>query len=456
MERLPDSGLSVLVVGAGIAGLAFSIEAHRQGHTVKVLEKRANPGDYGEIFFIQSPGLHTPSRWPGFMDRLHKVAISAEFQFFKFSGQKLFGTQLGSRDVPTVSVSRREFYELLLNYATEIGVPIDRGQEVEDFFETEDLGGVILSDGRKLTADIVVAADGVGSKSWSLVTGTKEKPISSGYALYRTSYPAEKALESPALAEFFKDKREWTSLHIGPGAHFFIGLSPTEFSWGLTHRDEDSAVEDWNRVVDSRGALRYVQDWAPIVHEVIKSTPNNEATDWKLRFRDPQPKWVSDEGRVVQCGDSAHSFLPSSGFGATTALEDAFSLAACLKMGGKESANIATRVHNHLRFERTACAQKIGFKSREAFHRTNWNEAAKNPRSIAKFTGAWLLKHDPEVYAYENYEACAAHLLHGKDFKNSNTVPGFPFKLWTVQELLEKADRGESIDDDEGDWYSFM
>lgn len=283
------------------------------------------------------------------MDRLSKVAISAEFQFFKFSGQKLFGTKLGSPDVPTVSVSRREFYELLLNYATEIGIPIETGQEVEEFFETEELSGVVLSDGRKLTSDVVVAADGVGSRSWSLVTGTKEKPISSGFALYRTSYPTQKALETPALAEFFQDKREWTSLHIGPGAHFFIGLSPTEFSWGLTHRDDDSAVEDWNRIVDSRGALRYVEGWAPIVHEVIKSTPNNEATEWKLRFRDPQPKWVSDGGRVVQCGDAAHSFLPSSGFGATTALEDAFSLAACLKMGGKESATIATKVHNHLR-----------------------------------------------------------------------------------------------------------
>ncbi|KAF4913610.1 FAD-dependent monooxygenase [Colletotrichum viniferum] len=102
-------------------------------------------------------------------------------------------------------------------------------------------------------------------------------------------------------------------------------------------------------------------------------------------------------------------------------------------MGGKGSAAIATKFHNHLRLKEQP-----------------------NPRSIAKFTGAWLLKHDPEVYAYENYEACAAHLLHEKDFKNSNTIPGFPFKLWTVQELLEKADKGESIDDDEGDWYSFM
>ncbi|KAJ0304936.1 hypothetical protein COL5a_004422 [Colletotrichum fioriniae] len=454
MERLSDSGISILVVGAGIAGLAFAIESHRQGHSVKVLEKRINPGDYGEIFFIQSPGLHTPSKWPGFMERLNKSAISAEFQFFKFSGEKLFGTKLGNPHLPTISVSRREFYLLLLTYATELGIPIETGQEVEDLFETKDLGGVVLADGSKLTADIVVAADGVGSRSWGLVTGTKEKPISSGFALYRASYRAEEALKVPAIAEFFKDKREWTSLHISPGAHFFTGLSPTEFCWGLTHRDEGAAVEDWNRIADSTGAFKYVEGWAPIVHEVIKSTPNNQATDWKLRFRDPQPKWVSDGGRVAQCGDSAHSFLPSSGFGATTALEDAFSLAACLKMSGKESAALGTKVHNKLRFERTACAQKIGFKSREVFHHTNWDEAAKNPRSIAKFTGSWLLKHDPEQYAYDNYEACAAHLLHGKEFKNTNTVPGFPFKLWTVQELLDKSDKGESIDDDEGDWYS--
>ncbi|KAK1623871.1 hypothetical protein BDP81DRAFT_465163 [Colletotrichum phormii] len=401
MERLSDSGISILVVGAGIAGLAFAIEAHRQRHSVKVLER--------------SSGLHTPSKWPGLIDRLNKSAISAEFQFFKFSGEKLFGTKLGSPTLPTISVSRRDFYLLLLNYATELGYQIETGQEVQDFFETKDLGGVILTDGSKLTADIVVAADGVGSK----------------------------ALNSPAIAEFFKDKREWTSLHVVPGAHFFTGLSPTEFCWGLTHRDDDSAVEDWNRV-----------GWAPIVHEVIESTPNNQVTDWKLRFRDPQLKWVSDGGRVVQCGDSAHSFLPSSGFGATTALEDAFSLAACLRMSGKESAALGTKVHNKLRFERTACAQKIGFKSREVFHHTNWDEAAKNPRSIAKFTGSWLLKHDPEQYAYDNYEACAESLLQGKEFKNTNAVPGFPFNLWTVQELLDKSDQGESVDDDEGDWYT--
>jgi 2-polyprenyl-6-methoxyphenol hydroxylase-like FAD-dependent oxidoreductase len=40
MERNTDTGISVLVVGGGIAGLTFAIEAHRKGHTVQVIERR--------------------------------------------------------------------------------------------------------------------------------------------------------------------------------------------------------------------------------------------------------------------------------------------------------------------------------------------------------------------------------------------------------------------------------
>lgn len=94
----------------------------------------------------------------------------------------------------------------------------------------------------------------------------------------------------------------------------------------------------------------------------------------------------------------------------------------------------------------------MGYKSREAFHHTNWDEVAKDPGSIAKFTGQWLNCHDPECYADDNYDACAAHLLDGQPFQNTNTVPNYKFRLWTVQELLDKLEKGESIEDD-GDWY---
>ena len=40
MERAEDTGISILVVGGGIAGLTFAIEAHRKGHNVQIVERR--------------------------------------------------------------------------------------------------------------------------------------------------------------------------------------------------------------------------------------------------------------------------------------------------------------------------------------------------------------------------------------------------------------------------------
>lgn len=47
MSRAPLTGVDVLIVGAGLAGLGFAIEAYRKGHNVKVLERRPDTNDYG-------------------------------------------------------------------------------------------------------------------------------------------------------------------------------------------------------------------------------------------------------------------------------------------------------------------------------------------------------------------------------------------------------------------------
>lgn len=47
MERDSPSGLSIIIVGGGIAGLSFAIEAYRKGHQVSVLERRPDFNDYG-------------------------------------------------------------------------------------------------------------------------------------------------------------------------------------------------------------------------------------------------------------------------------------------------------------------------------------------------------------------------------------------------------------------------
>ena len=70
---------------------------------------------------------------------------------------------------------------------------------------------------------------------------------------------------------------------------------------------------------------------------------------------------------------------------------------------------------------------------------------------VNKMVGNWLIYHNPEQYAYDNYHKCAAHLLTGNPFQNTNSVPGYEYKPWTVRKLLNASDSGEVLED-EGDW----
>lgn len=54
-ERLPPTGISVLIVGAGVAGLLAALECWRKGHNVRIIEKspqRLESGNNLQIFEI--------------------------------------------------------------------------------------------------------------------------------------------------------------------------------------------------------------------------------------------------------------------------------------------------------------------------------------------------------------------------------------------------------------------
>ncbi|KAJ6134744.1 hypothetical protein N7523_001066 [Penicillium sp. IBT 18751x] len=452
MEREQETGISILVVGGGIAGLTFAIEAHRKGHDVRVIERRALGETFGEMIIITTPALHTPKKWPGFMERAREEAVTPVVNMKKYDGTLIGSFPIGDPNEPSLGIYRSKLHSVLYEYASQLGIPVEFSATATEFFETESYGGVVLSDGRTLTADVVVAADGVGSKSWALVVGSKEPPISSGFVLYRVTFPVAPALENPVIAKEFGGFKDRAFLHAGPGAHIVTCKSKNDICWLLTRREEsDIEEEDWAKTTSIDKALKAVEGWDPLVTEIIKATPNHTVLDWKLMWRNPQPQWASPSGRVIQIGDAAHPFLPTSASGGTMAMEDAYSLAACLRLAGKKNVSLATKVHNHLRFERVSCAQKMGFKNREVYHNTDWDFVAKHPEVMGKMVGNWLVHHDPEQYAYENYAKCAEHLLVGARFENSNAVPGYVYKPWTVKELLDASERGEALQD-EGDW----
>ncbi len=47
VERRPSSGISVLIVGAGVAGVMSALECWRKGHNVRILERSPGPDAAG-------------------------------------------------------------------------------------------------------------------------------------------------------------------------------------------------------------------------------------------------------------------------------------------------------------------------------------------------------------------------------------------------------------------------
>ncbi|KAM0312660.1 hypothetical protein ACHAPQ_012192 [Fusarium lateritium] len=426
-DRCLSSGINILVAGAGIAGLSFAIEAYRKGHEVCVIDRRPHFDDYGDFIAIQSSTLRTLAKWPGFIEACRQERIPQIGEMYTHDGQFVGCLTFG------LSTIRSSFHRALLQYATHLGIDVRLNARVVDYFADSNKGGIVLDTGARITTDLVVAADGIGSRSGVVIKGERDQPTSSGYAMLRATYPLERIRV------------------VGPGAHVITGFTGDNVSWMLTHKDKDPNGKERAPATDPKEALQYVQGWVPWLSELIKATPEMGAVDYELLWRDPYPTWASPHSRIVQIGDAAHAFLPTSASGATMAMEDAFSLAASLQLGGKGNLALTVKVHNKLRFQRVTCAQKMGFKNRQQYHEATFQPAEGEARPAFPMVGSWSYKHDPEEYVYEMYGKCANHILGDSPFENTNYPTGHTFKIWTVKEMREVAERGDNIVDD-GDW----
>lgn len=268
-------------------------------------------------------------------------------------------------------------------------------------------------------------------------------------------------LADPILTEAFPllDGGRCSAIHlyVGAGLQGVVWRTDAHFSWALTHKDTGSAEESWSNRTPASEALASLDGtgYDPLFRRAIACTPPTAAlVDWKLMFRDSQPQWVSPGGRVLQLGDSAHTFLPSSGNGATQAIEDAASLATCLSLlaGERRQIPLAVKVHCKLRFERVDCIQLLGFINQFKRQKPDFEKIRENPELVKLSFAPWIWDHDPEAYAVESWGKVVQSFVDGKEgWRNTNVPPGFEYRKWTLDDMLRLEKEGKDIEV-VGDW----
>ncbi|KAH9900104.1 hypothetical protein F4778DRAFT_156123 [Xylariomycetidae sp. FL2044] len=421
-EKLPPTGITVVIVGAGFAGLCAAIECDRKGHAVILLEKVKELKPLGDLISFGSNAARAFRKWDNVVEILEPLCYkSPGISYFNWEGkfvtrqewepQKAFGS--------SISGHRGEIHMILMQYARDRGIDVRLGQTVTDYFETETGAGVV-SNGNKILGDCVIAAEGVKSPGRKIVLGYEDRPKPSGYAVYRAWYDSE-LLANNDLVKHLVVNGDTHTGWIGRDKHFLATSlkNGKDFSWVMTHVDDADIEEDWQNPGKAEDVLADLEGWDPVARALVEATPADKLVDYKLVFRDPLPTFLSQKARIALIGDAAHPFLPTSIQGAAQAIEDGVTIAVCLTKAGSGKVSQAMRVYEAIRYERVHKIQMTGVTTREQWHKADWEAIWKDPESLHLKREAWILDFDAESHAEEVYDAKAAEVEQRPQIKQS-------------------------------------
>ena len=312
----------VLVAGGGIGGLATAVALRHAGIAATVLERAPRLAAVGAGIQI-APNAVKALRHVDLAEPILAHGTASEtFQFRSWTGRVLTHADVGElarrHGAPAVFLSRADLLRTLYE-ALEDGT-VRFGADVVGVDQDARSVTVTLADGSEERADLLVGADGVGSRLRERLFGTG-KPVYAGYQDWRAIVDHVPADFPPAT---------WW-MAWGRGGRFGLGhAGPGRLFWFALLNTPEGSTEA--AVGGKEGVLDRFAGWTRPIEEVIAATPES-AINWAdIRDMRPLKRW--SDGRVTLLGDAAHATTPNLGRGAGEAIEDAVVLASRLACVG--------------------------------------------------------------------------------------------------------------------------
>jgi 2-polyprenyl-6-methoxyphenol hydroxylase-like FAD-dependent oxidoreductase len=303
-------GKPILVVGAGISGLATAVALQRRGLDVTVIEERTDTSSGAGI-----------SLWPNALAALDELGLGDAVRaaggavtagalrwhtgaWLRHPARERLVKALGE---PLVVIQRSALTDILAGALA--GGTVSTGLAVRELVLTGEGVRVALSDSTRRDAAAVIGADGTRSVVARYLNGALRDRYA-GYTAWRGV--AEATIDPEVAGEV-----------LGPGVEFgLVPLGPQRTYWFATERAPEGAAAP-------NGELAYLRErfrsWADPVGAVLAATDPTDVLRNDLYDREQARQW--SRGPVLVLGDAAHPMRPHLGQGGCQGLEDAAVLA---------------------------------------------------------------------------------------------------------------------------------
>ncbi|QSZ37050.1 hypothetical protein DSL72_009142 [Monilinia vaccinii-corymbosi] len=421
--------LRILVIGAGLAGLAaaLSTKLANPSHDVTVLETVSELAEVGAGLQITPNASRLFTKWGIYDDLALKATFPKTLSVWRYDGTKRlahspdFQERIGERyGAPFWGMHRVDLQRALCARCDGLGVSIRLSSRVQsvDFENTT----ITLEGGKTVDGDVILCTDGIYSATRSQFLGIPCPPNPTGDLAYRIIIDKSTLCGPDAeMLTAFIDSHS-VNFWVGPDTHVvaytmrggdlfnIVLLCPDNLPPGLSRSTGD--LDEMKRLF---------KGWDPILRAFLEQV--KEVAKWRLLHLEPLERWTSETGNFWMAGDACHPMLPYLAQGANSSLEDGAVIGYLIGKVNVESKSAqlqkAARLYEELRKGRGEGIARETWGQRQSFHMGDGEEqvrrdeillagpqdAAGYPSRWQDFGGAqkWLYGYDAYVEAARGF-----------------------------------------------------
>jgi len=318
----------IVIIGAGIGGLAAAVALHQRGFEVQLYERSAGLEEVGAGIQV-GPNAVKVLRALGLEDELRRNAfeptnmVSLKWDDARLRHREpLKATATATYGAPYMTAHRADLHGMLRAALPEriielgancVGAATLNGTAVAHF-----------EDGSEVEGDAVIGADGIRSAIRAQLFGA-DAPRFTEQMCWRCMVPMDLvptrvgpggAVEL-AHGEYFG----W----LGPNGHVIcypIGNGDM-LNIFAGHVTDQWVEESWSVPSSQEELLAAYDGWNEALLGMFRNV--RHLFKWGIYDRDPLPQWT--KGRVTLLGDAAHPTMPTLAQGGNMAIEDGYVLA---------------------------------------------------------------------------------------------------------------------------------